>query len=300
MIDFEFHSPTTLAEAFDLLEQYGDDARVIAGGTALVLQMKQRFAQPGHVIGLRKIPGLNSIAIETTESNGDTGSVCIGALCTQRSIESSEIIGQKLPLVTETFRRVATPRIRSMATIGGGLVHGDPNQDPPPTLIALGTSAVLTSSQGRRVVPVEDLFLDYFETDLRPGEILTSVVVPQAPPGSGAAYLKFLPRTADDYATVSVAAVVTAGEDNVCRDVRIVLGSVGVTPVHASDAEDSLRGQPLNEENIRACAAMISGLVDPLDDYRGSAEYKREMAQVFTRRAIQQAMSALSREKNRD
>jgi carbon-monoxide dehydrogenase medium subunit len=300
MIDFEFHSPTTLEEAFDLLEQYGDDARVIAGGTALVLQMKQRFAQPGHVIGLRKIPGLNSIAIETTESNGDTGSVRIGALCTQRSIESSEIIAQKLPLVAETFRRVATPRIRSMATIGGGLVHGDPNQDPPPTLIALGASAVLTSSQGRRVVPVEDLFLDYFETDLRPGEILTSVVVPQAPPGSGAAYLKFLPRTADDYATVSVAAVVTAGEDNVCQDIRIVLGSVGVTPVHASDAEDSLRDRPLNEENIRACAAMVSGLVDPLDDYRGSAGYKREMAQVFTQRAIQQAMSALSRENNRD
>ena len=300
MIDFEFHSPTTLEEAFDLLEQYGEDARVIAGGTALVLQMKQRFAQPGHVIGLRKIPGLNSIAIEAMGSNGDTGSVRIGALCTQRSIEYSEIIGQKLPLVAETFRRVATPRIRSMATIGGGLVHGDPNQDPPPTLIALGASAVLTSSRGQRVVPVAELFLDYFETDLRPGEILTSVIVPQAPPGSGAAYLKFLPRTADDYATVSVAAVVTAGEDNMCRDVRIVLGSVGVTPVHASDAEDSLRGRPLNEENIRACAAMVSDLVDPLDDYRGSAAYKREMAQVFTRRAIQQAMAAMSPEKNKD
>ncbi len=228
------------------------------------------------------------------ESNGHSGSVRVGALCTQRYIESSEIIRQKLPLVADTFRRVATPRIRSMGTIGGGLVHGDPNQDPPPTLIALGASAVLTSSRGQRVVPVADLFLDYYETDLRPGEILTSVVVPQAPPGSGAAYLKFLPRTADDYATVSVAAVVSAGEDNVCRDVRIVLGSVGDTPVHATEAEDSLRDRPLNEENIRACAAMVNGLVDPLDDYRGSADYKREMAQVFTRRAIQQAMSAMS------
>ena len=134
--------------------------------------MKQRFAQPGHVIGLRKIPGLSSIAIE---SNGDTGSVRIGALCTQRYIESSEIVRQKLPLVADTFRRVATPRIRSMGTIGGGLVHGDPNQDPPPTLFALGASAVLTSGQGQRVVPVESLFLDYYETDLQAGEILTSV-----------------------------------------------------------------------------------------------------------------------------
>ena len=297
MIDFEFHSPTTLKEAFDLLEQYGEDARVMAGGTALVLQMKQRFAQPGHVIGLRKIPGLNSIEIEST---GDIGSVRIGALCTQRYIESSEIIRQYVPLVAETFSRVATPRIRSMGTIGGGLVHGDPNQDPPPTLIALGATAVLTSSLGLRTVPVADLFLDYFETDLLPGEILTSVVVPQAPPGSGAAYLKFLPRTADDYATVSVAAVVTAGENNVCRDVRIVLGSVGVTPVHATDAEDSLRDRPLNDANIRACAAMVNDLVDPLDDFRGSADYKREMAQVFTRRAIQQAMSAIPQGNNKD
>ena len=291
MIDFEFHSPTTLEEAFDLLERHGEDARVMAGGTALVLQMKQRFAQPGHVIGLRKIPGLSSIAIE---SNGDSGSVRIGALCTQRYIESSEIIRRKLPLVASTFRQIATPRIRSMGTIGGGLVHGDPNQDPPSTLIALGASAVLSSSGGRRIVPVADLFLDYYETNLRPGEILTSVVVPQAPPGSGAAYLKFLPRTADDYATVSVAAVVTAGVGNICRDIRIALGSVGDTPVHAAEAEDSLRERPLTEENIRACAALVNGLVDPLDDFRGSADYKREMAQVFTRRAIQQAISAMS------
>ena len=117
--------------------------------------------------------------------------------------------------------------------------------------------------------------------------------MPQAPAGSGAAYLKFLPRTADDYAIVSVAAVVTAGEGNVCQDLRIVLGSVGDTPVHAAEAEDSLRDRPLSEENIRACAAIVNGLVDPLDDYRGSANYKREMAQVFTRRAIQQAMSAM-------
>ena len=152
---------------------------------------------------------------------------------------------------------------------------------------------MLTSSRGQRVVPVADLFIDYYETDLRPGEILTSVLVPQAPPGSGAAYVKFLPRTADDYATVSVAAVVTAGEGNVCRDVRIVLGSVGDTPVHATEAEDSLRDRPLNEDNIRACAAIVIGLVDPSDDFRGSADYKRDMAQVFTRRAIQQAMSTI-------
>ncbi len=126
---------------------------------------------------------------------------------------------------------------------------------------------------------------------MRTGEIMTGLVIPPAPVGAGTAYLKFLPRTADDYATVSVATVVTPGEGNACRDIRIVLGSVGVTPVRATRAEDALRGQPLTEENIRAAAATVKEAVDPLDDFRGSSDYKREMAEVFTRRAIQQAMA---------
>jgi carbon-monoxide dehydrogenase medium subunit len=182
-----------------------------------------------------------------------------------------------------------------MATVGGGLVHGDPSQDPPPTLIALGASVVLTSANGERTLSMEDLLIDYYETDVQPGEVLTSLVVPPAPPGSGAAYIKFLPRTADDYATVAVSAVVTPGADNTCQDVRLALGSVGMTAIHATQAEDLLRGQPLTEENIRACAASVKDLVDPLDDYRGSAEYKRDMSEVMTRRAIQQALAAAPR-----
>jgi carbon-monoxide dehydrogenase medium subunit len=288
MIEFQFHAPDSLEEVFSLLETHGDNARVMSGGTALVIMMKQRLAQPEHVIGLRRVPGMSYIK----ESEDSPGAVQVGALCTQRQVETDPLIGQKIPLVAEAFRRIATPRIRHMATIGGGLVHGDPNQDPPPSLIALGASVVLTSSSGHRVVPVEDLFIDYFETDLQPGEVLTSVLIPPAPPASGTAYLKFLPRTADDYATISVAAVVTPGPDNVCQDVRIVLGSAGVTPVRALESESMLRGQPLTEENIRGAAAAVKDAVDPLDDYRGTGEYKRDMAEVFTRRAIQQALAA--------
>jgi carbon-monoxide dehydrogenase medium subunit len=287
MIDFQFHVPDSLEGVFDLLAIHGDNARVMAGGTALVLMMKQRLARPEHVISLQRVPGLSYIK----EADDSPGAVRVGALCTQRQVETSPLIAAKVPLVAEAFRRIATPRIRHMATVGGGLVHGDPNQDPPPSLSVLGASVVLTSANGQRVVPVEDLFVDYFETDLRPGEILTSVLIPPAPPGSGTVYLKFLPRTADDYATVSVAAVVTAGRDNVCQDVRIVLGSAGVTPVRALESESMLRGQPLTEENIRSAAAAVKDAVDPLDDYRGSAEYKRDMAEVFTRRAIQQALA---------
>jgi carbon-monoxide dehydrogenase medium subunit len=285
MIDFEFHQATDLDHAFSLLADYGDDARLMSGGTALVLQMKQRFSQPGHVIGLRSIPGLDVIEA------ADDGSLRIGGLCTQRQVENHPLITQRISLVSQAYRHVATPRIRNMATVGGGLAHGDPNQDPPPSLIALGASVILSSANGgERIVPAEDLFVDYFETDVRSGEIITGLVVPPAPHGAGAAYLKFLPRTADDYATVSVAAIVTPDAAGSCRDIRIVLGSVGLTPIRATAAEEVLRGQPLTDEVIREAAATVQDAVDPLDDHRGSAEYKREMAEVFTRRAVQQAI----------
>ena len=286
MNDFEFHQATDLAHAFALLEEFGDDARLMSGGTALVLQLKQRFSQPGHVIGLRRIPGLGSI------EEGEDGSVRIGANCTQRQVENHPLVVERLPLAAQAYRHVATPRIRNMATVGGGLAHGDPNQDPPPALMALGASVVLSSANGgERIVPVEELSLDYFETDVRAGEIITGLIVPPAPAGAGAAYLKFLPRTADDYATVSVAAVVTPDEAGNCADARIVLGSVGLTPIRATAAEDALRGRPLTEDNIKAAAALVPDAVDPLDDHRGSAEYKREMAGVFTRRAVARALT---------
>ena len=289
MIDFEYHAPTSLVQVFELLDQYGDDARIMSGGTALVIQMKQRLSQPGHVVGLRGVTSLNSI--ESTPTG-----IKIGALCTQRQVENSIAVVEGLPLLADTFRKVATPRIRNMATIGGGLVNGDPNQDPPPSLIALGASAVITSKSGERTVPVEELFIDYYETDVQPGEVLTSVLVPKAPVGSGSAYLKFLPRTADDYGTVSVASIVSKEQDDTCKDVRIVLGSAGVTPIRATNAEDSLRGKPLTDENIRVAAAMVKDAVDPLDDFRGSAEYKTDMAEVFARRAMEQAISAIPAE----
>ena len=289
VIDFEFHSPSSLEAVLDLLERHGDDARLIAGGTALVLQMKQRFAQPGHVIGLRQLAGTDGLGAMTEVD----GALRIGSLCTLKQLEDDALLRERIPMLAETVSRVATRRIRSMATVGGALVNGDPNQDPPPTLIALGATVELTSRSGQRACPVEELFIDYYETDVRPGEVLTSLTVPV--PGSNVrgAYLKFLPRTADDYATVSVAAVLTLGEENICEDARIVLGAAGITPVRALAAEESLRGHEPTDEVIRAAAATVPDAVDPLDDFRGSADYKREMAGVFTRRALAQALASV-------
>ena len=288
MIDFEFHSPSSLEAALDLLERHGDDARLIAGGTALVLQMKQRFAQPGHVIGLRQLAVADGLG---TIQELD-GALRIGALCTLRQLEDSPLLRERIPLLAETVARVATRRIRSMATVGGALVNGDPNQDPPPTLIALNASVELTSVSGKRQCAVEELFLDYYETDVRPGEVLTSLTVPVPSYDTYGSYLKFLPRTADDYATVSVAAVFAVNDDGTCRGPRIALGAAGTTPIRARVAEEMLAGHELNDEAIRAAASTVPEAVDPLDDFRGSAYYKREMAGVFTRRALAHAIAS--------
>ena len=284
MTDFQYHTPHSLEEALTLLQDFGDDAHIIAGGTALILFIKQRLVQPGHLLSLQKIPGLDT-ATATEEG------IHIGSMCTHRMVETSPMIQEMVPLLSETYGHVATPRIRNMATVGGGLVHADPNLDPPPSLIALGARLVLLSASGERTLPVEEFFLDYYETAIQPGEILTEVIIPHIPPHSGTAYFKFLPRTADDYATVSVAVLLTLGEGVVCNDVKIGLGSVGTTPIRARQAEAALRGQAITVDLIRRAAEVVESEVDPLDDFRGSARYKRQMAQVFTRRALERALA---------
>ena len=279
----EFRAPSSLEETFELLQEHGDDARLIAGGTALVILMKQRLVQPTLLVGLGRVPGLRGV-------EADDGGVRIGALTTHREAETSPLLTQRLPVLADTLRHVATIRIRNVGTLGGNLAHADPNQDPPVTLIALGASAILASATGEREVPLEEFFTDYYETALRPGELVKAIRVPALPPRSGAVFQKFLPRTADDYATVAVTAVVTLDESQQhCQDIRLVLGSVGSTPIRARQAEAALRGERPTEEAIRAAAALVPSEVDPIADIRGSAEYKRDMAEVWTRRTLLQA-----------
>jgi carbon-monoxide dehydrogenase medium subunit len=282
MMEFEYHQPATVEEALSLLVQHDDDARLISGGTALIQFMKQRLAQPAHVVSLAKIPGLDYIREQE-------GQIRIGALTTMRSVETSPLVQERAPLVAETFRRVATVRIRNMATVGGGLAHGDPNQDPPPTLIALGSSVALRSSSGERTVPLADFFVDYYETAVQAGEVLTELRIPIPPANARGTFIKFLPRTADDYATVSVAAVLEMGEGGLCQSAHVVLGSAGTTPVVATSTQDALSGKILMDDLVANASEGVASQVSPLDDFRGSAEYKRDMAVVFTRRAVEQA-----------
>ena len=287
MHDFDLHRPTTLQEAHDLLDRHGEEARVIAGGTGLVQLMKLRLSQPEHLVALHRVPGLAGI-------ERGNGALRIGAMTAHREVESSPLVREHAPLLAEAYRRVGTVRIRNMATVGGGLAHGDPNQDPQPALIALGASAVLTSKTGTREVAVEELSSGYYETVIAPNEVLTEVVVPVPSPKTGHAFIKFLPRTADDYATVSVAVLLSMDSGGNCRDVRIALGSCGVTPVRAHQAEGILEGRAPTPQRLRDAAETVAAEVDPSDDVRGSAEYKREMAPVMTRRALEQAWAQIA------
>jgi len=283
---FEYRAPRGLDEALAVLREHGEDARVVAGG---VTMMRQHLVRPGCLVSLRDVQGLNRI--EATN-----GALRLGALVTHREAEVSPLVRERLPVLAETFRRVGTVRIRHMATIGGALAHADPNQDPPVTLLALGARVEIRGARGYRELPLGEFFRDYYETALEPGELVTAVTVPLLPAASGATFLKFLPRTADDYATVAVAAIVTLEPDGErCREARIALGSVGVTPLRGMAAEALLSGQRLSESLLRAAGEAVKGQVDPLSDHRGSAAYKREMAGVMIGRALTQAWEAARR-----
>ncbi len=287
MMPFEYRTPKNLKEVHASLKEFGTDAKLISGGTALVIMMKQRLVRPSCLVSLRSVRGLNGIEVKD-------GGLSIGGLATHRDVETSSLVRRRLPVLSETYHHVATIRVRNTASVGGGLAHADPNQDPPPTLIALGATVKAISANGSRVIPLDEFFTDYYETVLNPDEIITEVFVPKLPPNSGSAYLKFLPRTADDYATVSAAAVLTLDKSKkTISDVRIALGSVGTTPIRAKDAEALLRGQPVKPEAFREAAEKAKEAVDPVTDFRGSAGYKKEMAGVFVRRALEKALASI-------
>ena len=285
MRDFVFHTPDTLAEALVLLETHGESARPMAGGTALVNFLKQGLLTTDHLVSLERVPGLSDIRLE---SDG----IHIGALARHRDVEVSPIVHQHAPLLAEVYGRVATVRIRNMATVGGGLAHADPAQDPPLGLMVLDARVRLVSSNAERTLPVRELFTDYYETVIQPAELLTEVIVPLQSPAARAIYMKFLPRTEDDYATVAVAALAEL-EGGACRRVRVALGAAGPTPIEATAAEQMLAGQQPGPDLIRRAADAVAEQVDPLSDFRGPADYKRDMAVVFTRRALERILNGV-------
>jgi aerobic carbon-monoxide dehydrogenase medium subunit len=274
----DYHRPTTVAETLDLLGDLGDEAELLAGGTSLVNMAKLGLAEPEHVIALGGVPELHGLT-------GADGGLTFGAMATIRDVETSALVHDVAPGLAEAASHVATVRIRNQATVGGNLVHADPNQDLPPMLMVHDAVARLRGPDGMREVPVTDLFLGFFETVLDEGEILEAVHVPPPPAGLRTGYRKFLPRTKDDYPTVSVAAGL-AVEGSRVTDARLGVAGGGATPLRCRAAESVLLGSDGGAAAVAAAADALAGELDPTSDGRGSARYKTEMARVSTRRLL--------------
>jgi len=279
---FEYLRPNTISEAIALLQQHGEDAKILSGGQSLIPMMKLRIARPGYLIDINRISGLSYIKEEG-------GFLKIGGLTREAELESSPVIRAKYPILLDTAHVIADPQIRNLATVAGNLAHGDPANDHPATMLALGAQVLATGAQGERIIPIEEFFLSLFSTALQPGEILTEIRIPVPPARSGGAYFK-LERKVGDFATAAVAAQVTVDANGAAQRVGIALTNVGPTPIKAKKAEDFLRGKKLDEANIRQAAQLAAEDAQPSSDLRGPAEYKKGLVKELAKRALSRAV----------
>ena len=278
---FEYLRPNTISEAIAFLQQYGDDAKILSGGQSLIPMMKFRLARPGYLIDINRISGLSYIKEEG-------GFLRIGGLTREAELENSLLIQSKYPIIFDTARVIADPQVRNMATLAGNLAHGDPANDHPATMLALGAQVVAVGPKGERVLPIESFFITLFTTELQHDEIVSEIRIPVPPPRSGGAYLK-LERKVGDFATAGVAVQLTMDGGGTCQKAGIGLTNVGATPVKASEAEESLRGKKLDESAIAQAAQLASDAAEPSSDLRGPAEYKKGLVKELTRRALARA-----------
>ena len=280
---FDYHSPKTLTEAIALLSRYGDDAKVLSGGQSLLPLLKLRLGSAGHLVDIGRIPGLEHIREEG-------GFLKIGGRARESDLEHSDLVREKYPILADTAAVIADPLVRNMATIGGNLAHGDPANDHPATMLALGATVVAAGPKGERTIPIETFFTGLFETALERDEILTEIRVPVPPPKSGGAYVK-LERKVGDFATAGSAAQVTLGSGGEVVRTGIGLTNAGLTPVKATDAETFLQGKRPDDAAIAEAARRAAAAADPSPDRRGTVEYKTEMARVLTARALKRAVA---------
>jgi len=277
---FDYHAPTTLPEALALLGRFGEEAKVLSGGQSLLPLLKLRLAQPGHLVDIGRIPGLDYI-------KEDGGFLRIGALVRESALETSPLVRSKYAILVDTAGVIADPLVRNMATVAGNLAHGDPANDHPATMLALGAELVATGPKGTRTIPIAKFFTGLFATALEPTEVLTEIRVPVPPAGSGGAYLK-LERKVGDFATAGAAAFLVI-KGGLVERAGIGLTNLGPTPIKAEAAEKQLAGKKPDSAAFAEAARLAASATSPSPDRRGSTDYKREMARVLTARALRKA-----------
>ena len=280
---FDYVVPKTLAEALKALNKHKDAAKLLAGGTDLVPQLKKReLRTPEYIIDLKAIPGLNKI------SYGKDG-LRIGALATINSIAQSSVIQEHYPILVQTALGMASPQVRNRGTFAGNICNAVPSADSAPSLLALGASVKIKSARTERVVPMDKFFTGPRITALKPNEMLLEIIVPKPIAGSRGVYLKLSPRHSMDLAVVGVGAVGIC-KNGICKDVKIALGAVAPTPIRAAMAESMLQGKTVTPELITEAAKKAATECRPIDDHRASKEYRCDMVYVLTRRALNQIL----------
>ncbi len=279
---FEYFAPTALDEALSLLQEHGDDAKVLAGGHSLIPTMKLRLAEPAVIIDIGRIGGLKGIS----ESDGK---LVIGALTTHHELESSDLVQQKVPLLAQTAAEIGDVQVRNKGTIGGSLAHADPAADWPAAILALDADLQIAGPNGERSVKATDFFQGLYETDLGDDEILTAIHVSIPDANTKGTYLK-LHQVASGFALTGVAVVLTKSGDT-CQSVAVGITGVSDAPYRASAVESELTGAALDAENIAAAAERSVDGIDALEDIHASQAYRQNLAKVYTRRAIESAAS---------
>jgi carbon-monoxide dehydrogenase medium subunit len=279
---FEYFAPTSLDEALEILDRYGDEAKVLAGGMSLIPVMKLRVAQPSVLVDINRIEGLDGLA----EDNG----LRIGALVRHKTAERSELLHGKYGALGDAAPQIADPVVRNLGTVAGSLVHCDPQGDWGSVMIAVRGELVARSADGERTIPIDELMLGPFMTTLQPGEIVTEVRVPDPGERAGGTYLK-LERKVGDFATAGVAVHIAMDNGNVGQ-AGIGLTGVGATNLRAEAAEQALVGKPLDDDAIAEASQLAAEAAQPITDVRGTEEYKRNAIRVLTARGLRKAKEA--------
>ena len=278
---FDYHPAKTVDEALTLLQQYGDDAKLLAGGHSLLPLMKLRLAQPGHLIDIGRIDGLAYIREEN-------GVVAVGAMTTYVMLENSDVIRRHFALLPEGIAVIGDPQVRNRGTIGGSIAHADPAADMPGIVLALKADILVQSSNGVRTIKADDFFTGTFETALQPDEIVTEIRFAIPPPHTGSAYMK-LENKASHYAVAGCAAVVTLDTDGTCTSSSVVITGASVKAHRASGVESVLVGKKLDEPIVAGAATHATEGIELVEDIHGSKAYRGQMAVVMARRAILRA-----------
>jgi carbon-monoxide dehydrogenase medium subunit len=279
---FKYESPGTLKEAISLLQEHGDEAKILSGGHSLIPMMKLRFASPEILIDINGIPGLSYIKEEG-------GMVKIGALTREAEIEHSDLLKKYFPIFPDVTKQIADPQVRNRGTIGGNLAHGDAANDHPAVMLALNATIIATGPNGVRSIPIDGFFHGFYQTELQQGEILTEIQIPVPPKGTGNAYHK-LERKVGDYATAGCAVQITVDSKGICTAAGIGLTNVNATPLRAVRSQQALTGKKITDVTIAEAAQFASQDCNPSTDLRGSEEYKRHCVAVLVTRMTRKAM----------